>query len=173
MNRFIPFIIFCAISLALLVGLNLNPADIPSELINDPVPEFSLPVVGGEEVSFSSTDLAAEDEVVIVNFFASWCAPCYVEHPFLMELKKRGYKIYGVSYKDKARDTNRFIKERGNPYYKIASDTDGRVAINFGVYGVPETYVIKNGIIRYKHAGPILEMQFEDDVMPIIESIGK
>ena len=87
--------------------------------------------------------------------------------------EKRGYKIYGVAYKDKARDTNRFIREQGNPYYKLAADEKGRVAIDFGVYGVPETYVIKNGIIRYKHAGPIQEMDFEDKVIPIIESVDK
>lgn len=165
--------IFCVISAALFIGLSLNPGNIPSELINDPIPEFSLPVVGGEDPAFSSADLAANDDVILVNFFASWCAPCYVEHPFLMDLKARGYKIYGVSYKDKARDTNRFIQEQGNPYYQIAADEDGRVAIDFGVYGAPETYVIKNGIIRYKHAGPIHEMEFEDKVIPIIESVDK
>lgn len=165
--------IFCVISLALFIGLGLNPGNIPSELINDPVPEFSLPVVGGEAPGFSSADLAANDDVILVNFFASWCAPCYVEHPFLMELKSRGYKIYGVSYKDKARDTNRFIQEQGNPYYEIAADEDGRVAIDFGVYGVPETYVIKNGVILYKHSSPILEMEFEDKIIPIIESAAK
>jgi len=173
MNKFIPLMIFCVISLALFIGLGLNPGNIPSELINDPVPEFSLPVVGGEAPGFSSADLAANDDVILVNFFASWCAPCYVEHPFLMELKSRGYKIYGVSFKDKARDTSRFIQEQGNPYYEIAADEKGRVAIDFGVYGVPETYVIKNGIIRYKHAGPILEMEFEDKIIPIIESAAK
>ncbi|HPF47052.1 MAG: DsbE family thiol:disulfide interchange protein [Alphaproteobacteria bacterium] len=173
MNKFIPLAIFCAIAIALYVGLSLNPSNIPSVLINDPVPEFALPAVGGEEGGFSSADLAAEDGVVLVNFFASWCMPCYVEHPFLMELKKRGYKIYGVAYKDKSWDTNGFIKERGNPYYKLAADNKGRVAIDFGVYGVPETYVIKNGIIRYKHAGPIQEMDFEDKVIPIIESVDK
>ncbi len=171
LNRFIPLAVFCVIAIALYVGLSLNPSNIPSELINDPTPEFSLPVVGGEEVSFSSIDLAAEDGVVIVNFFASWCAPCYVEHPFLMKLKERGYKIYGVAYKDKARDTNRFIAQQGNPYYKIAADEDGRVAIDWGVYGVPETYFIKNGIIRYKHASPILEMEFEDKIVPILEGV--
>jgi cytochrome c biogenesis protein CcmG, thiol:disulfide interchange protein DsbE len=171
LKTFIPFAIFCVISLALFVGLTLNPSKIPSELINEPIPEFAMPKVGIEELGFTSADIAAEEGVVIVNFFASWCAPCYIEHPFLMDLKDRGYKIYGVSYKDKARDTNRFIKEQGNPYYQIASDLDGRVAIEFGVYGVPETYVIKNGIIRYKHSGPIHEMEFENKVFPIIKSI--
>ncbi len=171
LNMFIPFAIFCLLSAALFVGLNLNPGNIPSALINDPVPEFSLPIVGGEEIGFSSNDLGAEDEVILVNFFASWCAPCYVEHPFLMKLKERGYKIYGVSYKDKARDTNGFIERQGNPYYKIAADEMGRVSIDWGVYGVPETYIIKNGIIMYKHAGPIHEMEFEDKIIPIIESI--
>jgi len=171
MNRFIPFAIFCVIAIALYAGLSLNPGNLPSELINDPIPEFALSVVGGEEAAFSSADLAGEDEVVLVNFFASWCAPCYVEHPFLMELKALGYKIYGIAYKDKARDTNRFIEEQGDPYYKMAADVEGRVGIDFGVYGVPETYVIKNGIIRYKHAGPIHEMEFEDKIIPIIESV--
>ena len=163
--------IFCVISGALYIGLNLNPGNIPSALINDPVPQFSLPVVGGEEVGLTSDELAGQDEVVIVNFFASWCAPCYVEHPFLMDLKARGYKIYGVAYKDKARNTNTFLAELGNPYYKVAADEVGRVSIDFGVYGVPETYVIKNGVIRYKHSGPIHEMEFEDKVIPIIESV--
>jgi len=171
LNRYIPLAIFCVLSIALFVGLNLNPANIPSALISEPVPEFSLPVVGGEEIAFSSTDLINEDEVVFVNFFASWCAPCYIEHPFLMKLKERGYKIYGVAYKDKARDTNRFISERGHPYYKIAADEKGRVSIDWGVYGVPETYIIRNGIIEYKHSGPIHEMEFEDKILPIIESI--
>ncbi|MDG1995001.1 MAG: DsbE family thiol:disulfide interchange protein [Emcibacteraceae bacterium] len=171
LKTFIPLLIFCAIALSLFVGLRLNPGKIPSELINAPIPEFAMPKVGIEEPGFSSADLAAEEGVVIVNFFASWCAPCYIEHPFLMELKRRGYKIYGVSYKDKARDTKRFIEEQGDPYYKIAADIEGRVAIEFGVYGVPETYIIKDGLIRYKHAGPIHEMEFEDKLVPIIKSI--
>lgn len=171
MKKFIPLLIFCVISASLYAGLYLNPGNIPSALINDPVPQFSLPVVGGEEVGFTSTELAEQDEVVLVNFFASWCAPCYVEHPFLMDLKERGYKIYGIAHKDKARNTNTFINEQGNPYYKIAADEVGRVSIDFGVYGVPETYVIKNGIIRYKHSGAIHEMEFEDKIIPIIESI--
>lgn len=173
MNKFIPLVVFCAISIALYVGLSLNPSKIPSELINDPVPEFALPEIGSEDPGFSSSILAAEEDVIIVNFFASWCPPCYVEHPFLMELKNRGYKIYGIAYKDKARDTNRFLEEQGNPYFKVAADEEGRVGIDFGVYGMPETYVIQNGIIRYKHVGPILEMQFEDEFIPVLESIAK
>ena len=171
LNRFIPLMIFCVLSFALYVGLNLNPSDIPSALINDSIPEFDLPVVGGEEASFSSVDLTKEEGIILVNFFASWCVPCYVEQPFLMKLKERGYKIYGISYKDKARDTNKFLSKEGNPYYKVAADEKGRVGIDWGVYGFPETYIIKDGIIRYKHAGPILEMEFEDNFMPIIESI--
>lgn len=171
LNRFIPLIIFCVISIALYVGLSLNPSNIPSALINEPIPEFSLPEIGSENISFSSSDLAKEEGVILVNFYASWCVPCYVEHPFLMELKNRGYKIYGINFKDKARDANNFLKEQGSPYYKSAADQIGRVSIDWGVYGVPETYFIKDGIIRYKHAGPILEMEFEDKIIPIIESI--
>jgi cytochrome c biogenesis protein CcmG/thiol:disulfide interchange protein DsbE len=170
MNKFIPFAIFCAISSALYVGLSLNPSNIPSELINDPVPEFALSEVGSDIASFSSETIATEEDVIIMNFFASWCAPCYVEHPFLMELKNRGYKIYGVAYKDRARNITRFLEEQGNPYDHVGADENGRVGIEFGVYGMPETYIIKNGIIKYKHIGPILEMQFEDEFIPILES---
>ncbi len=92
-NKFIPLIIFCSISVALYVGLSLNPNKIPSELIDDPIPGLSLPVPGAEEISYTSNDLAAEDDVILLNFYASWCAPCYVEHPFLMELDGRGYKF--------------------------------------------------------------------------------
>ena len=173
MNKFVPFAIFCAVSVALYVGLSLNPSEIPSEFIDDPVPEFSLPEVGSDDPGFSSTVLAAEEGVILVNFFASWCPPCYVEHPLLMELQERGYKIYGIAYKDKPRDTQRFLEEQGDPYYRVAADNDGRVAIDFGVYGYPETFVIKDGIIRYKHTGPILEMQFEDEFIPILESLSE
>lgn len=173
LKAFFPFLIFCAISIALYVGLSLDPGEIPSEFIGDPIPEFSLPVVGGEEVGLTTTDLKNEEDVVLLNFFASWCAPCYVEHPFLMELQNRGYKIYGVAYKDKAHATNRFLKEQGNPYFDTVADNDGRVAIEWGVYGFPETFIIKDGVIRHKHAGPIMEMQFEDELMPILESISK
>ncbi|MDG1708943.1 MAG: DsbE family thiol:disulfide interchange protein [Emcibacteraceae bacterium] len=173
LKTFIPFAIFCVICGALFVGLSLNPSRIPSELINDPIPEFSMPKVGIDEVGFTSADIIAEDGVVIVNFFASWCLPCYIEHPFLMELEKRGYKIYGVAYKDKAHATNRFLEEQGDPYFKTAADRDGRVAIEWGVYGFPETFVIKDGVILYKHAGPIMEMQFEDEFMPILESVAQ
>ncbi len=171
LNKFIPFFIFCGIAIALYVGLSLNPSKIPSELIDDPMPEFSLNEPGGETLSYSSVDLAAEDEVILVNFYASWCAPCYVEHPFLMELEDRGYKIYGVNYKDKPRNNAKFLEEQGNPYHKIAADNDGRVAINWGVSGFPETFIIKNGVIRYKHAGPIHGAELEDKIIPILESV--
>lgn len=172
-KTFIPFAIFCVISVALYVGLSLNPSKLPSVFIDEPMPALSLPVVGGEEIGFTAADIAAEEGVVLLNFFASWCAPCYVEHPFLMELEKRGYKVYGVAYKDKPHATNRFLEDQGDPYFKVAADNDGRTAIEWGVYGFPETFVIKDGVIRYKHAGPIMEMQFEDEFMPILESLSQ
>ena len=171
LNKFMPFILFALLSVALAVGLNLNPGNIPSALIDQQIPDFSLPEIGSEEVGFSSADLTAEDEVIIVNFFASWCVPCHVEHPALMKLKERGYKIYGISYKDKARDSFGFLNKLGNPYYKTAADQPGRVSIDWGVYGVPETYIIKDGVIKYKHAGPIQVMDFENIIIPIIESL--
>ncbi|MDA0707600.1 MAG: DsbE family thiol:disulfide interchange protein [Proteobacteria bacterium] len=172
LSKFMPLIIFFILSVALAVGLTLNPSNIPSALIDQKIPEFSLPAIGSAEVGFTSDDLKGENEVILVNFFASWCVPCHVEHPYLMMLKERGYKIYGVDYKDKARDALGFLDKLGNPYFKTAADQVGRVSIDWGVGGFPETFIIQNGIIKYKHAGPIQVQDFESIILPVIESLG-
>ncbi|WP_281300627.1 MULTISPECIES: DsbE family thiol:disulfide interchange protein [unclassified Iodidimonas] len=152
----VPLLLFAALVMALTIGLFLKPREIPSAMIAQPVPAFDLPPLWMSGEGLQSNDLA-QGEAVLLNVFASWCAPCRIEHPFLMELADEGIPLYGLNYKDKPEDALAFLGELGNPYRRIGADRDGRVGIDFGVYGVPETYVINGqGQITYKHIGPIL-----------------
>ncbi len=147
-----------------------NIRDVPSALIDKPAPEFSLPPIEGRNDGFSSTDLA--DKVSLVNVFASWCVPCRVEHPILMQLAREGVPIYGINHKDKPEDALRFLEELGNPYRRIGADNTGRVSIDWGIYGYPETFVIdRGGRIRYKHIGPIMPRDLEQTIRPILERL--
>lgn len=144
---------------ALVIGLSKNPREVPSTLINQKIPNFisiSIP----SKKSFDSLSLIA-DEVKIVNFFASWCPPCKIEHPQLMRLNHiDGVKIYGILKKDTHNSLEKFLKNLGNPYNAIVDDPKGKTGISWGVYGLPETFIIdKRGTIRYKHIGPIMERE--------------
>ncbi len=144
---------------------------VPSALIDKPVPPFTLPPIEGRNDGFASTDLAGK--VALVNVFASWCVPCRAEHPILMRLSREGVPVYGINHKDKAEDARRFLAELGNPYRRIGADIDGRVSIDWGVYGYPETFVIdRAGRIRYKHIGPIMPRDLEELIRPILERLG-
>jgi cytochrome c biogenesis protein CcmG, thiol:disulfide interchange protein DsbE len=174
----LPLLVF-----ALLAGLfwyalyGGDPSRLPSALIGKQVPEFTLPPVedllaGGAPVpGFSSSDLA-QGEPTIVNVFASWCAECQVEHPLLLALgKEPGVRLFGIDYKDDAASARRFLGRHGNPYARIGADRSGRVAIDFGVYGVPETYVVAgDGKIAYRHVGPLTEQTIRDKVLPLLPS---
>lgn len=154
-----PLIAFIAIVIFLARGLFFGePQVIPSVLIGKPAPEFALSAIveGGEHSGLSKADLMT-GEVVILNVWASWCGPCRIEHPLLMELAaKTSVPIYGLNHKDKPEDALAFLAGLGNPYGKIGADPTGRVGIDFGVYGVPETYIINGkGDIVYRHVGPI------------------
>ncbi len=172
-----PVVIFAAVALALAVGLTLRPDIVPSALIDKPVPVFSLPGLdtgdgsGGE--GFSSADL--KGQVSLVNVFASWCIPCKAEHPILMHLANtEGLAIFGLNYKDKPADARAWIKKLGNPYRRIGVDAKGRVAIDWGVYGVPETFVIgPEGRIRYKHVGALKIRDVDDVILPIIRKLAQ
>ena len=154
LTYFIPIAVFAVIAVAFAVGLTLNPREIPSALIGKPVPAFRLPsLMGGADI----TDAEFKGRVTVLNVFASWCLPCRAEHPALMALAGDGKaRIVGLNFKDKPEAAKAWLKELGNPYARIAVDRAGRVAIEWGVYGVPETFLIdKLGRIRHKLVGPI------------------
>jgi len=172
MNRFlIPFGLFVVVVGFLAVGLTLNPRELPSPLVGKMAPEFSLPQLHDQEKVISSNDL--KGQVWLLNFWASWCGGCKDEHPVLIRLAQSGaVPIYGMDYKDERREALAWLKEWGNPYSIVAVDQLGRVGINFGVYGVPETYVIdKAGVIRYKQIGPLREDILEKKILPLVKEL--
>ncbi len=149
-----------------------NIGDVPSALIDKPVPKFELPPIVGRNDGFATSDLAGK--VSLVNVFASWCGPCRVEHPILMRLAREGLPIYGINYKDKPEDALRFLADLGNPYSRIGVDSTGRTSIDWGVYGYPETFVVdRTGRIRYKHIGPIMPHDLDNTIRPILESLSQ
>jgi cytochrome c biogenesis protein CcmG/thiol:disulfide interchange protein DsbE len=147
-----------------------DPGEILSPFIGKPVPAFRLPVLDGEgEVS----DADLRGGVSVFNVFASWCLPCKIEHPILMRMAREGrVRVIGLNYKDKPADAKKWLAELGNPFARIAADEKGRVAIDFGVYGVPETFIVDaGGIIRYKHVGPIHPGEYADKIVPVVERL--
>ncbi|MBA1158881.1 DsbE family thiol:disulfide interchange protein [Microvirga mediterraneensis] len=159
----LPILIFSVLALVFLLRLaSGDPSKLPSALIGRPVPEFSLAPLSGLVVEgtpvpgLSTADL--KGQVTVVNVWASWCVPCRQEHPVLMELaKESGLRVVGINYKDNSDNARRFLGMLGNPYAAVGVDQDGRTAINWGVYGVPETFVVDpDGVVRYRHVGPIL-----------------
>ena len=142
-------------------GLNpdRDPNSIPSVLISSPAPEFNLPEVTGTGVpGFSRADLVGDGGPIVVNIFASWCVPCRAEHAVLTRMVNQdGVRLFGINYQDQPEDALRWLNELGNPYERIGSDLNGRVAIDWGLTGVPETFIVgANGTVLYKHVGPIL-----------------
>ena len=149
-----------------------NPQAVPSALVDRPVPEFALPAVEGlDRPGLATADLGA-GEVTLVNFFASWCIPCRYEHPFLVELSETGQvAVHGINYRDESADARRWLGQLGNPYGRVGRDGQGRTAIDWGVSGVPETFVIgPDGKILYQHIGPLLESDMERKILPLIEA---
>ena len=164
----VPIVVFAILAVFLGIGLTLNPREIPSPLIGKPVPEFNLPPVRGRTLGLASTQL--KGEVSIVNVFASWCVACKEEHPVLMQLQREGLlAIHGMNYKDRPDAAEKWLAELGDPYTRTGADIDGRVAIDWGVYGVPETFVIdREGRIAYKHIGAITPKFVAETPRPLI-----
>jgi cytochrome c biogenesis protein CcmG/thiol:disulfide interchange protein DsbE len=167
----VPLALFAVLAGYFTLGLSRDPSVLPSALIDKPAPEFSLPALG-EGPGLAKADLAGR--VTLVNFFASWCAPCRVEHPLLMRLKQEGrVALYGIDYKDRPDEARRLLAQLGDPYGRIGVDRDGRTAIDFGVYGVPETYVIDmDGRIRYRQVGPITREDYARRILPLLKQLG-
>ena len=142
---------------------------VPSALIDKPVPHFSLAAIEGhDQPGFDTADMAGNG-VVVVNVFASWCVPCRAEHPLLMNLAGQDVQLFGINYDDPPENARAFLAELGNPYDRIGADRDRRVGIEWGVYGVPETFVVDNeGVIRFKHTGPLDPESYENVLLPAI-----
>jgi len=167
----IPVAVFVVLGIVLGWGLTRDPRTIPSVLIGKPVPAFDLPPVKGRTLGLSSRDLRGE--VSLVNVFASWCTACRAEHPLFMRLKAEGVvPIHGLNYKDRPDDAAEWLGRLGDPYTRTGADLDGRVAIDWGVYGVPETFVIsKDGRIAYKHIGAVTPEALQKTILPLIEQL--
>lgn len=171
----LPYLIPVAllIALAMILGwaLTRNGRDIPSVLIGKPVPQFSLLPVQGRTLGLSSSDLIGE--VSLVNIFASWCVACREEHPLFMQMKADGIvPIHGLNYKDQPENAARWLNALGDPYTRTGADRDGRVAIDWGAYGVPESFVItKDGRIAHKHIGAMTPKVLEDTILPLIRRL--
>lgn len=167
----IPLVVFAGVAVAFAVGLTMNPSAIPSVLIGKPVPSFDLPPVKGRTLGLSDRDLSGE--VSLVNVFASWCTECRVEHPLLMRLRANGpVPLHGLNYKDRPEDAAEWLDTLGDPYTRTGADISGRVAIEWGVYGVPETFVIdRDGRIAFKHIGAMTPKVFEEKILPVIQEL--
>jgi cytochrome c biogenesis protein CcmG/thiol:disulfide interchange protein DsbE len=168
----LPIVIFGLLAAGFYLGLGRDTNTLPSALIDRPAPEFTLPPLDEGQPGFSTADL--KGQVSLVNTFASWCAPCREEHPVLNTLAQtKRVRIFGIDYKDKPDAARAWIGALGNPYTRIGADT-GRVGIDWGVYGVPETFVIDaTGRIRYKHVGPLTQADIERTILPLVARLQK
>jgi cytochrome c biogenesis protein CcmG/thiol:disulfide interchange protein DsbE len=165
----LPLLAFAGIAAWFAVGLTRDPSVLPSALIDRPMPGFTLPALPGTDTPGLS-DQAIRGHVALVNVFASWCIPCRAEHPTFMRLAREGrVAVYGIAYKDRATDASNWLRALGNPYAAIGHDESGRVAIDWGVYGVPETYIVDAaGNIRYRHVGELTPEVMQRTILPLL-----
>ena len=167
----LPGMVFVGIGVLLFAGLFRDPSLVPSPLIGKPVPAFELPPVQGRALGLASADLRGG--VSLLNVFASWCVACRDEHPLLVALTRSGtVPVHGLNYKDPPDDAARWLERYGDPYSRTGADVDGRVGIEWGVYGVPETFVVDaRGHIAYKHIGPLTEADLRDVILPLVQKL--
>jgi cytochrome c biogenesis protein CcmG, thiol:disulfide interchange protein DsbE len=169
LKLFLPLIIFVLLAVFLFRGLQLDPRELPSALIDRPLPEFSLKRLDNGE------DLTRADvvgEVALFNVWATWCVSCRVEHPYLQQLADQGVPIYGINYKDEDRAAARWLTELGDPYRLNIVDNEGSLGVNLGVYGAPETYIVDAaGVIRYRHVGVVNERVWSTVLQPIYQEL--
>ena len=166
----LPVVAFVGLVGVFAVGLGHDPTALKSAMIDKPAPDFALSPILEDRPGVARADLGGKP--VLVNFFASWCAPCRVEHPTLTGLAASGVPVYGIAYKDKPQDARRFLADLGDPYQRIGLDLDGRTAIDFGVYGVPETYILdRDGRIRYRYAGALTDQVLKTEILPRLAAL--
>lgn len=169
----IPLVLFAVLIIFLAIGLGHDPHRLPSALINEPAPEFALPELRDPSKIISPKQMRGK--VWLLNVWASWCVGCREEHPFLLEIARSGVvPIYGLTWKDKREDSLAVLSELGDPYVLNMSDFDGRVAIDYGITGAPETYLIdKNGVIRYKEPGQLTPEVMEKTILPMVRELNR
>lgn len=167
----LPLALFVLLAVFLARGLNLNPREVPSPLIGKPAPAFALPLLATPDQQLTREQMLGQ--VWVLNVWASWCVPCRAEHPLLVALAaKKLAPVVGLNYKDKADAAQTFLTRLGDPFKATVVDADGRVAIDYGVYGVPETFVIdKQGVIRLKHIGPLTPDVVQDKIEPLLRQL--
>lgn len=167
----VPLAIALAVGAFLMIGLNLKPSEIPSALVGKPVPDFDLPPIDNRPPGLATGDLTGE--VSLVNVFASWCISCRVEHPLFMELKQQNaVPMHGLNYKDEPDAALKWLEALGDPYDRVGADRNGRVGIDWGVYGVPETFLVsRDGTIACKHIGPVTRDDWEQKLEPAIAAL--
>ncbi len=174
-TRLLPLIAFIGLALLLFVGVRMNSGKdnsaIPSPLIGKPAPQFSLPVLNKPDEIIKTNDLLGQ--TYLLNVWGSWCPACQIEHPIITELAKSGkIKVLGYNYKDETEAANRWLQQFGNPYDTILVDESGRAALDWGIYGAPETFLIDaKGIVRWKHVGPITQEIIDQEILPTLESV--
>ncbi|MGB7540776.1 MAG: DsbE family thiol:disulfide interchange protein [Burkholderiales bacterium] len=173
MRLFLPLAVFVALVAVLAVGLTRDPHEVPSPLIGKSAPHFDLPQLHQPAKTFSEKDIIGK--VWLLNVWASWCVSCREEHSVLLSLAKSGLvPIYGLDYKDNREDGMTWLRKMGDPYQLSAFDGDGRIGIDYGVYGVPETYLIdKRGVIRYKRIGPLTPEIIKDKILPVVAELNR
>ena len=169
----IPLAIFAILMGFLYVGLNRDPREVPSPLLDKPAPAFALSQLHDPASKLTNADL--KGKVWLLNVWASWCVSCRVEHPLLMQLAASNVvPVYGLDYKDKPDAGRAWLAQNGNPYTLSAVDLDGRVGIDYGVYGVPETFLIdKQGVVRYKQIGPLTVESLQQKILPMVRELQK
>jgi len=167
----LPLLVFAVLVVFLGRGLMLDPREVPSPLIDKPAPDFSLSQLDDAAASFSPRDMRGK--VWLLNVWASWCVSCRQEHPLLVALsREKIVPIYGLNYKDKRADALNWLQTLGNPYTLSVYDVDGRIGMDYGVYGVPETYLIdKQGVIRYKQIGPVSSEVLKNKILPLVKEL--
>lgn len=172
MTRYLlPIAVFAVFIPIFLIGLNRDPSELPSPFLGKPAPEFTLPTLADPTVTLASTDYAGK--LVLINVWATWCGGCRQEHAFLMRLaENKEIPIFGLNWRDRRGDARRWLVELGNPYVETGFDGDGRVGIDWGVYGAPETFLIApNGNVIYKHLGPLNDTVWQREFVPRITDI--
>ena len=174
MSRFLlPLVLFVGLVVFLAIGLGRDPHEVPSPLINKPAPAFTLPQLHEPTKTFSAQEMRGK--VWLLNVWASWCVSCREEHPLLLDFARSGsVPLYGLNYKDQRNDAIAWLNELGDPYLLSAADLDGRVGIDYGVYGAPETYLIdREGVIRFKHIGPLTPDVIQGKLLPLARDLSK